>query len=74
MPKSQDRVEYITIVGNDFEEVAQECRAQRLGEKHFTILHPIARHHFAVAGTAGLEMNLSGKALVSATYARRVRT
>lgn len=65
---TEERVEYITIVGNSFDEVADECRAQRLHEKHYAIVSPIQRHSFTMAGASG---DLNGRSLVTATFARR---
>jgi hypothetical protein len=65
---TEERVEYITIVGNSFDEVADECRAQRLHEKQYAIVSPIQRHSFTMTGSGG---GLNGRSLVTATFARR---
>ncbi len=65
---TEDKFEYVTIVGESFDEVAEECRAQRLHENEFAIVHPIQRHRFAMAGNAA---GLDGRNLVTATFARR---
>jgi hypothetical protein len=64
-----NRIEYITIVGNSFDEVAEECRAQQLSAKQFSIVHPIQRHRFTMAGRGRSDVN--GQTLVTATFARR---
>jgi len=68
-----ERNEYITIVGNSFDEVAAECRAQQLAEKRFAIVGPIQRHRFTMAGQGGNAAAINGQELVSATFARRAR-
>ncbi len=65
---TEERVEYITIVGNSFDEVAEECRAQRLHEKQYAIVSPIQRHNFTMAGAVD---GFKGRDLVTATFARR---
>ncbi len=65
------RMEYITIVGNSFDEVAQECRDQQLSEKQFSIVSPIGRHQFTMAGQ-GVAHAVHGQSLVTATFARRI--
>jgi hypothetical protein len=62
---TEERVEYITIVGNTFDEVAEECRTQRLHEKQYAIVQPIQRHQITMAGSG------DGRSLVTATFARR---
>ena len=52
------RMEYITIVGKSFDEVAQECRDQQLSEKHFSIVSPIGRHQSAAPRRSGLALIL----------------
>jgi hypothetical protein len=64
---TEERVEYVTIVGNSFDEVAEECRTQRLHEKHYAILHPIQRHTVTMAGASEV-----GRSLVMATFSRRL--
>jgi hypothetical protein len=71
MTNSDQRVEYITIVGNSFDEVAEECRAQQLSEKKFAIVGPIQRHRFTMAGRDGNAASVNGQNLVTATFARR---
>lgn len=61
--------EFITIVGDSFEDVAAECRAQKLYEKHYAIVSPIGRHQFAMAGSE--KGSLDGRQLVTATFVRR---
>ena len=68
---SANCIEYITIVGNTFEEVTAECRAQQLSEKQFAIVTPIQRHRFTIAGRVGEAGKLNGQNVVSATFARR---
>ena len=68
-----DRLEYITIIGNSFDEVAEECRAQQLSEKQFSIVHPIGRHQFTMAGSDGGKAGVNGQSLVTATFARRAQ-
>lgn len=63
---TEERVEYITIVGNSFDEVAEECRSQRLHEQQYAILHPIERHQVTMAGAGGV-----ARQLVMATFSRR---
>jgi len=58
-----NRMEYVTIVGDSFEEVAEECRAQGLSEKQFSIVAPINRHRLTTAGAEARDV-------VVATYAR----
>lgn len=66
---ANNRLEYITIVGNSFEEVAEECRAQQLSENDYSIVHPIGRHQITMAGQGNAAMN--GQSLVTATFSRR---
>ena len=61
---SPNQMEYVTIVGDSFEEVAEECRAQGLSEKQFSIVAPINRHRLTTAGAETV------RDVVVATYAR----
>jgi hypothetical protein len=62
--------EYVTIIGNSFEEVVAESQAQRLVQRNFSITGPIARHQVAAAGKKILSDGNSGT-FVSATFSRR---
>ncbi len=58
-------MEYLTIVGDSFDEVVAECRSLGLTEKNYAIVHPIHRHQMKTAGAAASE-----KEMVVATFAR----
>jgi hypothetical protein len=65
---TEDRMEYVTIIGESFEAVAEECRSQKLHANQYAILHPIRRHQLTLAGGGP---GLSGRSFVTATFARR---
>lgn len=67
-----DQVEYITIIGNSFEEVVTESQVQRLAQRDFSITGPIARHQVTAAGDTALLKPGSGS-FVAATFSRRLQ-
>ena len=68
--KPQARDEYITIIGDTFEDVVRESRAQKLSEQNYSIVSPIEQHQFTMASHVG---GVHGQKLVTATFIRRAR-
>lgn len=64
------QLEYVTIIGNSFEEVVAESQAQRLAQRNFSITGPIARHQ-VTAVCENLLSNGNSGTFVSATFSRR---
>jgi hypothetical protein len=65
------QTEYVTIIGNSFEEVVAESQAQQLAQNNFSVTGPIARHQVTAAGENALLKSGSGT-FISATFSRRV--
>jgi hypothetical protein len=71
MDKRNSQIEYVTIIGNSFDEVIAESRAQRLAQNDFSIVGPIARHQVTAAGDNALLKGGTGT-FVSATFSKRI--
>jgi hypothetical protein len=70
-PRSTDWDEFITIIGSDMTEIANEFRAQGLAEQDYAIVHRAGRHRFTrVIGEKG-EAMFGGTPLIAATFRRR---
>ena len=66
----RSQFEYVTIIGNSFEEVVAESHAQRLAQKDSSIMGPTTRHQVTAAGDNALLKSGSGT-FISATFSRR---
>jgi hypothetical protein len=62
--------DYVTIVGESFDDVWSEYRTRRLSEHEYTIVSPVVRHRFMIAG-ASAAAAINDQSLIVATFARR---
>ncbi|MDR6952415.1 hypothetical protein J2X65_001770 [Ancylobacter sp. 3268] len=70
-----DRDEFITIIGEDAEEVSRVYAKDGLAAKGFSILHRMGRHSFRLPEGSPLAAHIGEEAgmrpMVAATYMRR---
>ena len=52
---NDNRDDYVSIIGVSVDEVMQAFQTEKLGAQSYSILSPIARHRYVVAGANGLE-------------------
>ena len=71
-PKQQnDRDEFITIIGQDAEEVGRVYLQDGLAAKGFSILHRMGPHSFRLPEGSPLAAHIGAAPMVAATYMRR---
>ncbi len=66
-----DNDEFVTIIGADMAEIANEFRAQGLSEKQYCIVHRAGRHRFTHVDGDRAQPMFDGRTLIAATYRRR---
>jgi hypothetical protein len=66
--------EFVTIIGRDFTEIANEFRAQGLAAQEFSIVHRIGRTRFTRVDGDKSETMFDGEQLIAATFQRRQTT
>ncbi|MCB4767167.1 hypothetical protein LGR54_00980 [Ancylobacter sp. Lp-2] len=63
--------EFITIIGQNAEEVSRVYAKDGLAAKGFSILHRMGRHSFRLPEGSPLAAHLGPEPMVAATYMRR---
>ncbi|WP_454814176.1 hypothetical protein [Labrys neptuniae] len=73
MRQSNDRDEFITIIGASMAEINAEYHAQGLADRDFSIVHKIGRHRFTRVGGGASEHMFDGQSMIAATFTRSRR-
>lgn len=63
--------EFVTIIGRNVAEIANEFRAQGLAAQEFSIVHRIGRTRFTRVNGDKSEAVFEGEQLIAATFQRR---